>query len=62
MTIQKLCGVPTKLEINPKPCKGSLVFVGTGLQLAGQISVLSRSYIEHAEHVNEIKLLVTQIK
>lgn len=30
---------------------GSLVCVGTGLQLAGQMSVLSRSYIEHAEVV-----------
>ncbi|MDH0449535.1 SAM-dependent methyltransferase [Shewanella sp. GD04112] len=30
---------------------GSLVCVGTGLQLAGQISVLSRSYIEHADIV-----------
>jgi len=30
---------------------GSLVCVGTGLQLAGQISVMSRSYIEHADVV-----------
>ncbi|SUI60791.1 SAM-dependent methyltransferase [Shewanella morhuae] len=30
---------------------GSLVCVGTGLQLAGQISVMSRSYIEHADIV-----------
>ncbi|MCE9686611.1 SAM-dependent methyltransferase [Shewanella sp. AS16] len=30
---------------------GSLVCVGTGLQLAGQISVLSKSYIEHADVV-----------
>ncbi|MBR9728268.1 SAM-dependent methyltransferase [Shewanella intestini] len=31
--------------------KGRLVFVGTGLQLAGHISVLSQSYIEHADMV-----------
>lgn len=30
---------------------GRLVFVGTGLQLAGHISVLSQSYIEHADVV-----------
>ncbi|MCL1089095.1 SAM-dependent methyltransferase [Shewanella profunda] len=30
---------------------GTLVCVGTGLQLAGQISVISRSYIEHADVV-----------
>lgn len=30
---------------------GSLVCVGTGLQLAGQVSVMSRSYIEHADVV-----------
>ena len=30
---------------------GSLVCVGTGLQLAGQISILSQSYIEHADAV-----------
>ncbi|QYJ77904.1 SAM-dependent methyltransferase [Shewanella acanthi] len=30
---------------------GSLICVGTGLQLAGQVSVLSRSYIEHADIV-----------
>ncbi|MCH1928770.1 SAM-dependent methyltransferase [Shewanella sp. A25] len=29
----------------------SLICVGTGLQLAGQVSVLSRSYIEHADIV-----------
>ncbi|WP_076410741.1 SAM-dependent methyltransferase [Shewanella sp. UCD-KL12] len=31
--------------------KGSLVCVGTGLNLAGQISVLSKSYIENADIV-----------
>ncbi|MCL1123510.1 SAM-dependent methyltransferase [Shewanella surugensis] len=31
--------------------QGSLVCVGTGLNLAGQITVLSQSYIEHAEVV-----------
>ncbi|MCG9697228.1 SAM-dependent methyltransferase [Shewanella sp. Isolate11] len=30
---------------------GSLICVGTGLNLAGQISVLSKSYIEHADVV-----------
>lgn len=30
---------------------GSLVCVGTGLNLAGQISVISKSYIEHADVV-----------
>lgn len=33
------------------PHKGSLVCVGTGLNLAGQISVLSKSYIENADIV-----------
>ncbi|MGI2259426.1 SAM-dependent methyltransferase [Shewanella sp. GXUN23E] len=31
--------------------RGSLVCVGTGLKMAGHISVLSRSYIEHADLV-----------
>ena len=31
--------------------KGQLTFVGTGMQLAGQISVLSQSYIENADLV-----------
>lgn len=31
--------------------RGTLVFVGTGLNLAGQISVLSKSYIENADVV-----------
>lgn len=37
-------------EIDRKQ-QGSLVCVGTGLNLAGQITVLSQSYIEHAEVV-----------
>ncbi len=31
--------------------KGSLVCVGTGLKMAGHISVISRSYIEHADKI-----------
>lgn len=38
-------------ELNEGNSKGSLVFVGTGLQLAGQISVLSKSYVEQADKV-----------
>lgn len=39
------------LNVNKVGAKGSLVFVGTGLRLAGQISVLSKSYIEQADKV-----------
>jgi uncharacterized protein YabN with tetrapyrrole methylase and pyrophosphatase domain len=46
MTRQK-SPIKTSTSVN----KGNLVFVGTGLQLAGQIGALSLSYIEHADVV-----------
>jgi uncharacterized protein YabN with tetrapyrrole methylase and pyrophosphatase domain len=51
MTIKGQLNASTKTQNHDTPTKGSLVFVGTGLQLAGQISVLSRSYIENADKV-----------
>ncbi|ABE54529.1 Uroporphyrin-III C/tetrapyrrole (Corrin/Porphyrin) methyltransferase [Shewanella denitrificans OS217] len=54
MTIQGQSNTSTKIQSMHESSKGSLVFVGTGLQLAGQISVLSRSYIENADRVFSI--------
>jgi uncharacterized protein YabN with tetrapyrrole methylase and pyrophosphatase domain len=54
MTIQGQSSTSTKTLSMNESSKGSLVFVGTGLQLAGQISVLSRSYIENADRVFSI--------
>ncbi len=39
------------MELKAKYAQGSLVCVGTGLNLAGQITVLSKSYIENADVV-----------
>ena len=36
-------------SLAPQKSAGKVTFVGTGLQLAGQISVLSKSYIENAD-------------
>ncbi|WP_299791605.1 SAM-dependent methyltransferase [uncultured Shewanella sp.] len=42
---------PVPMDKKQEVARGSLVCVGTGLNLAGQISVLSKSYIENADVV-----------